>query len=189
MQVDKPSWCPETLGEEAAWARRSAAPPLCFPGASLASLSLESGQRETPPACSVRSLGNLRRGGIWPGAPPSSRWPCMLVPPGPHKRIGQMLRSHAHCGAGAAQGWTGPGSVACSPAAQQLLAASSRVRTASWGPVSLWNGHKPQTQPGHPEKVTGAALRLPLPDARAPGPAEGRVLETYEVLGVSTAGG
>lgn len=115
VQVVKPSLrpgIPASPSVGGSWERvltHSTSSPLCAPGVSPAPLSLEAWWRETSPAPSARSLRDPLGGSTWPGAPPSSGWPCMLVPPGPHRRARKMLRRHTHCCAGAAQGWTGPG--------------------------------------------------------------------------------
>lgn len=115
VQVVKPSLrpgIPASPSVGGSWERvltHSTSSPLCAPGVSPAPLSLEAWWRETSPAPSARSLRDPLGGSTWPGTPPSSGWPCMLVPPGPHRRARKMLRRHTHCCAGAAQGWTGPG--------------------------------------------------------------------------------
>lgn len=104
--------------------------------------------------------------------------------PGPHRRDGKTLRRHPYCCAGAA------------PSGQRRRGSPARPRPSScprllqeyrWpgvSPLSLWKGHR---LPGHPGEVTGAAARFLPPRAWATGPAQGRVLETRQVLGVSTA--
>lgn len=104
--------------------------------------------------------------------------------PGPHRRDGKMLRRHPYCCERAApsrQRWRGS---PARPRPSSCPRLPQEYRRPGVSPLSLWKGHR---LPGHPGKVTGAAARFPPPRAWATGPAQGRVLKTRQVLGVSTA--